>query len=78
VRQAKLAAEARHGRRKLGRGRAFGDVLAARHQLVGIEIAERAQPRQQQRPARATTQESLVQRAAAAPRRQQHGLPREG
>ena len=75
-RQHQAAAQLRHGGRNVERVAALAFV-AEQRQFVGVEIAHRHEPRQQQRAPRARAQERLGERAHGAPRRQQDGHARE-
>ena len=70
-REQDLAAHHRDCRRHIA-AEGFGAFFRrGHHQLLGIEIAERAHARQKQRPAVADAQERLAQAAHRAPSRQQ-------
>ena len=53
-------------------------IAAGEDQLIGIDIAQRLEARQQQRPAFAEAQERLLQRPAGAPRGQQDAISGQG
>ncbi len=74
----KLALERRHNRRQVHAvTHGLGRRLAREQKLLRVEIAERHEARQEQRAAVRGAQESLLQGAAGAPRRQQNGAARE-
>ena len=72
--QQQLAPQRRQRRRQLEGSAAARRLRHGERQLVGIEIAERQQSRQQQRPALAATQQRLLEGPQAAAGRQQHGV----
>ncbi len=74
-RQHQAAAQLRHGGRRVDV--AVIALVAEERKLVRIEIADRHEPRQQQRLPFARAQERLAQRAHRAPGRQQDGVARE-
>ncbi len=71
-----LAPQLRHRWRDVEAGLACR-VLAEEHQLLGIDIADGHEARQQQRLAAAGAQEGLAQGARRPARRQQNGLARQ-